>query len=158
MGYGDFTPATLGARICEVACSIWGGVVTTMMIVVMTNILSLSKKQRNAYIDLTVFDPASLVIGSFFTYLSAKNNTYSQYNETKETYKQLSKNIVLFTHAKRQTDLVLEGNTTLNEDSIAQRLDARMSAMEEKMERMLLLLEEISSPRKSFPEIRVKQV
>ena len=153
MGYGDFAPATLGARICEVACSIWGGAVTTMMIVVMNNILSLSKTQKKAYIDLTTSDPASLVIGSFFVYLSAKNNTYTQYSETKESYKQLGKHLKVFVDAKRRTDIVLANDASLNEDTIIQKLDARMLAMEDKMNRILRLLERDYLSRKDF-EIR----
>ena len=102
MGYGDFTPVTIGARICQSACCIWGGVVTTTIIVVMMNFLNLSNTQKHAYFDLTISDPASMVVGSFFYYLRAKNNTYTLYSDAKSSYETLKKTLNAFTNAKKR--------------------------------------------------------
>ena len=153
VGYGDYSPCSLGGRICESAACIWGGVVTTMMIVVMMNFLNLSKNQKKAFFDLTISEPASTVVGAFFYYVRAKSNAYSVYSDTNQSYRALEKYVITFMEAKRRAEIVAS-DIISNEEAIAKRMEARITTLEGKLDRVLDILE---SERRKQEEEREEQ-
>jgi len=151
VGYGDYAPCTLGARICESAACIWGGVVTTMMIVVMINFLSLTKEQKKAFFDLTVSNPAALVIGSFFYYVRARNNMYTVYHDANQSYQVLEKCVLSFMEAEKRAEVVA-ADIISNEEAIAMKTEVRLNKLENKIDQLLALMQNKRNPLEIMEE------
>lgn len=52
VGFGDLVPTSTGGRIVMVTCSIFGTVITSLMVVTITNTLEMDNKERQAYLLL----------------------------------------------------------------------------------------------------------
>ena len=140
MGYGDFSPETLGARACESTACIGGGIVTTMVIIVMMDLLTLNKDQKKAFFDLSVSEPGSLVISSFFHYLQCKKSEYPAYNIMKAAQKDLENNMIKFIKAKKKAEIV-SLNIITNEEIFEKKLTERLNNISLKINKITKILE-----------------
>jgi len=153
VGYGDFSPETLGARICESAACIGGGIVTTMTIVVMVNFLALNRHQKKAFFDLTIADPAALVIGSFFRYIRTRKNEYSIYSTARQHYRNLEKDMLKFILAKKKATIVAI-DVIAHEEAMAKRLENKIEELENRVDQIMELLKNNTKKEKIEEEIK----
>lgn len=56
VGYGDFYPRTLIGRIVDVFLIVWGSVIVSLIIVVLTNSLTMDMSERRALTVLNRLD------------------------------------------------------------------------------------------------------
>lgn len=68
VGYGDFFPKSWPGRTVIMACAIWGAVMISFIVLVVSNIFNLSNEQEQAFNKLQFADSASRVIQRAFRY------------------------------------------------------------------------------------------
>ena len=135
MGYGDYSPGTpLGRCVSAVAC-LWGGVVTTILIVVMTQTLSLSKMQKKAFLTLSLTFEASRTINSFMIYCHIKNNPHADLKECTVAYTRFQKQLVKFALAKKRVTSIGVGAVT-HEEVLLREMKNQLQMVTDKMEEM----------------------
>ena len=52
MGFGDLVPTSTAGRLVMVVCSIFGTVITSLMVVTISNTLDMDNKERQAFLLL----------------------------------------------------------------------------------------------------------
>eukprot|EP00826_Nyctotherus_ovalis_P011367 TRINITY_DN12964_c0_g1_i10.p3 TRINITY_DN12964_c0_g1~~TRINITY_DN12964_c0_g1_i10.p3 ORF type:complete len:121 (-),score=25.01 TRINITY_DN12964_c0_g1_i10:124-486(-) len=106
-----------------------------MIILAMLNFLTLSKDEKQAFFDLTVSPPASMVVGSFFRYVQAKNSQYPAYNSTKASFNKLEASIMKFIRKKESAE-VIAADIILTEEVIEEKLKAKLDVVKSKVNKL----------------------
>eukprot|EP00826_Nyctotherus_ovalis_P066423 TRINITY_DN9812_c0_g1_i14.p2 TRINITY_DN9812_c0_g1~~TRINITY_DN9812_c0_g1_i14.p2 ORF type:complete len:126 (+),score=37.67 TRINITY_DN9812_c0_g1_i14:1199-1576(+) len=116
-----------------------------MTIVVMVNFLALNRHQKRAFFDLTVADPAAVVVGSFFRYIRTRKNEYSLYSTTRQHYRSLEKDMLKLLVAKKKAGIVASDVIT-HEQNMAKRLEDKIKELEERVDGIIETLGKDSLP------------
>ena len=111
------------------------------MILVMITFLNLNRYEKHAFFDLTVSKPASIVVGSYFCYLQARNTEYSAYDITKATFKDLEKSIMKFTKVKEEASVVA-ADIISTEEEIEEKLKARLEIITKKVDKLVQIIKD----------------
>jgi len=120
-----------------------------MTIIVMTNFLALATNEKKAFFDLTLSDPAALVIGSYFEYLRARKSKQSLYNDASVHYRLLHKNMTEFVLHKQRAEIVA-ADIISNELKITKKLEKKMENVKRKLDKVA---EGINNHPKLKPQI-----
>ena len=110
IGYGDFCPATIEGRFIIMVAAIWGGVLLSLFVTVISGIFEMNEKEDKAIDLVTVSRQSARVIHKSLVFFQSKKDYYKKLVQSDKKHK--SK----FTESLKAKNIDLNGDRNNNTD------------------------------------------